>query len=112
MRSKNEKHSVLLQQVRIAPNWMSNANQQVRLRHLWGSDVYTGDSDIVAAIMHSGFYTISLPACPPAVSPVHLCEQPQHLLEAAIQPSSPPRSSSGSESDAHRACRSANMLIS
>lgn len=47
---------------------MSNTNQQVRARQLWGSDVYTQDSDLVAALMHSGFYSISLPACPPTVS--------------------------------------------
>jgi Histone deacetylation protein Rxt3 len=56
-------------QVRIAPNWMSGSNQQVRARQLWGSDVYTDDSDLVAALMHSGFYSISLNQCPPTVSP-------------------------------------------
>ena len=49
---------------------MSNTNQQVRARQLWGSDIYTEDSDLVAALMHSGFYSISLPACPPTVGPV------------------------------------------
>jgi Histone deacetylation protein Rxt3 len=63
------KSSATLLQVRIAPNWMSNTNQQVRARQLWGSDVYTEDSDLVAALMHSGFYSISLPACPPTVRP-------------------------------------------
>ncbi len=52
---------------------MSNANQQVRARQLWGSDVYTEDSDLVAALMHAGFYSISLPACPPAVSLLWWC---------------------------------------
>lgn len=54
-------------QVRIAPQWMTNTNQQVRARQLWGSDVYTEDSDLVAALMHAGFYSISLPAAPPSV---------------------------------------------
>jgi Histone deacetylation protein Rxt3 len=57
-------------QVRIAPNWMSGTNQQVRARQLWGSDVYTEDSDLVAALMHSGFYSISLNQCPPTVRPL------------------------------------------
>ena len=56
-------------QVRIAPQWMTNTNQQVRARQLWGSDVYTEDSDLVAALMHAGFYSISLPAAPPSVRP-------------------------------------------
>lgn len=56
-------------QVRIAPNWMSGSNQQVRARQLWGSDVYTEDSDLVAALLHCGFFYNSPNACPPTVSP-------------------------------------------
>lgn len=51
---------------------MSGTNQQVRARQLWGSDVYTEDSDLVAALMHSGFYSISLNQCPPTVRPLAL----------------------------------------
>eukprot|EP00208_Stichococcus_sp_RCC1054_P006746 CAMPEP_0206141198 /NCGR_PEP_ID=MMETSP1473-20131121/12087_1 /ASSEMBLY_ACC=CAM_ASM_001109 /TAXON_ID=1461547 /ORGANISM="Stichococcus sp, Strain RCC1054" /LENGTH=369 /DNA_ID=CAMNT_0053535663 /DNA_START=229 /DNA_END=1338 /DNA_ORIENTATION=+ len=57
-------------EVRIAPQWMTNTNQQVRARQLWGSDIYTEDSDLVAALMHAGFYSISLPAAPPSVAEV------------------------------------------
>lgn len=57
-------------QVRIAPQWMSNTNQQVRARQLWGNGIYTEDSDLVAALMHSGFYSISLQAPPSTVAEV------------------------------------------
>ena len=42
----------------------SSSSRQVRSRQLWGTDVYTGDSDVVAALMHTGFW---LPGstCPP-----------------------------------------------
>ena len=29
-------------------------------RHLWGTDIYTDDSDVVCALMHCGFYNASL----------------------------------------------------
>lgn len=57
-------------QVRIAPQWMSNTNQQVRARQLWGNGIYTEDSDLVAALMHSGFYSISLQSAPATVAEV------------------------------------------
>jgi Histone deacetylation protein Rxt3 len=33
---------------------------QVRARQVWGSDIYTEDSDIVAVLMHTGYYSIAL----------------------------------------------------
>lgn len=38
---------------------------QVRARQLWGNEVYTQDSDLVAVLMHCGFYNHAL-AAPPA----------------------------------------------
>jgi len=42
--------------VRIPPDGLSAANKQVRNRQLWGTDVYTDDSDLVAVLQHTGFY--------------------------------------------------------
>jgi hypothetical protein len=38
---------------------------QVRSRQLWGNEVYTQDSDLVAVLMHCGFFNHAL-ASPPA----------------------------------------------
>uniref|UniRef100_A0A7S1T5X2 Uncharacterized protein n=1 Tax=Tetraselmis chuii TaxID=63592 RepID=A0A7S1T5X2_9CHLO len=46
---------------------LSSSNRQVRGRQLWGSDVYTYDSDLVAILMHMGFYSHVLSAPPPGV---------------------------------------------
>lgn len=53
-----------LVEVKIPAECTVNTNQQVRSRQLWGTDVYTSDSDVVAALMHTGFW---LPGstCPP-----------------------------------------------
>lgn len=37
---------------------------QVRTRQLWGTDVYTSDSDLVAVLMHTGYYLPSLTISP------------------------------------------------
>lgn len=44
-------------EVRIAPEQMTAHNKQVKARQLWGCDVYTEDSDLVAVIMHMGFFS-------------------------------------------------------
>ena len=46
---------------------------QVRARQLWGNEVYTQDSDLVAVLMHCGFYNHAL-AAPPA----NIAEVPPH----------------------------------
>ena len=38
---------------------------QVRARQLWGNEIYTQDSDLVAVLMHLGYYNHAL-AAPPA----------------------------------------------
>ena len=35
---------------------MSNTNSLVRSRQLWGNEVYTQDSDLLAVLMHQGFF--------------------------------------------------------
>ncbi|KAK9365448.1 hypothetical protein V1509DRAFT_633212 [Lipomyces kononenkoae] len=43
-------------QIRIARRFLSKStNPHVGRRELWGTDVYTDDSDVVAAIYHSGY---------------------------------------------------------
>lgn len=43
-------------QVVIAPEYMVGGNKQVKSRQLWGKDVYTDDSDLVAVLLHLGYY--------------------------------------------------------
>jgi hypothetical protein len=42
-------------QVRIPAHSLTSQNRQVRSRQLWGSDIYTSDSDLVAVLMHYGY---------------------------------------------------------
>ncbi|CAI9108858.1 OLC1v1008558C1 [Oldenlandia corymbosa var. corymbosa] len=48
--------------IRIPAEHVSTANRQVRGGQLWGTDIYTDDSDLVAVLMHTGF-------CRPTASP-------------------------------------------
>ncbi len=42
--------------MRIPAHCLTSNNRQVRARQLWGSDVYTEDSDLVAVLMHCGYW--------------------------------------------------------
>jgi len=42
-------------EIRIPGHLVSSVNRKVRSRQLWGSDVYTSDSDLVAVLMHCGY---------------------------------------------------------
>ena len=44
----------------------SPSHPQVRTRQLWGTDVYTSDSDLVAVLMHTGHYLPSM-TIPPSL---------------------------------------------
>lgn len=48
----------------VAPEFLTSANDAVRMRVLWGADEYTDDSDVVAMLMHSGHFVL------PSVKPV------------------------------------------
>lgn len=50
----------------LSPHVSSPRASQVRTRQLWGTDVYTSDSDLVAALMHTGYYLPSL-TIPPSL---------------------------------------------
>lgn len=44
---------------------------QVKSRQLWGDGVYTDDSDLVAVLMHTGYYASNTAANPPQVASFH-----------------------------------------
>lgn len=52
-------------EIRIPSKLVTTLNHQVRGSQLWGTDVYTDDSDLVAVLMHTGYYrpTASQPPC-------------------------------------------------
>ncbi|KAI8058419.1 histone deacetylation protein Rxt3-domain-containing protein [Syncephalis plumigaleata] len=43
--------------VRIPSTWLTFTNPAVKQRRIWGTDIYTDDSDVVAALIHTGKYT-------------------------------------------------------
>ncbi|RKP26629.1 histone deacetylation protein Rxt3-domain-containing protein [Syncephalis pseudoplumigaleata] len=43
--------------VRIPSAWLTFTNPAVKQRRIWGTDIYTDDSDVVAALIHTGKYT-------------------------------------------------------
>ena len=58
----DEKNDVF--EVRIPAECTVSTNRQVRGHQLWGTDVYTSDSDLVAVLIHCGFYVPSLQVPP------------------------------------------------
>ncbi|KAH6558418.1 hypothetical protein KP509_1Z065200 [Ceratopteris richardii] len=68
--SKNGEGMSLVQgptiEIRIPAKLVTTQNHQVKGSQLWGTDVYTDDSDLVAVIMHTGYYRPS--ACQPPFS--------------------------------------------
>ncbi|GFR40958.1 hypothetical protein Agub_g1622 [Astrephomene gubernaculifera] len=43
-------------EIAIAPEHMTKDNKRVKARQIWGDTIYTSDSDLVAVLMHMGFY--------------------------------------------------------
>jgi hypothetical protein len=41
---------------------------QVKSRQLWGDEVYTDDSDVVAVLLHLGYYAASNVTCNPLIA--------------------------------------------
>ena len=56
--------------VSIPAEATSSANTRLRSRHLWGTDVYTADSDLVAVLTHVGYYRPN-GTVPPNLETVH-----------------------------------------
>lgn len=46
---------------------MGSNNSQVRSRQLWGVDVYTQDSDVVAVLLHTGYFSPTLASAPSSI---------------------------------------------
>jgi hypothetical protein len=70
-------------EVRIPAHCLTSNNRHVRARQLWGSDVYTEDSDLVAVLMHCGYWYHSLTHPPAQVAEVRavltpLAPQPRY----------------------------------
>jgi hypothetical protein len=44
--------------VKIAAEYLSKENKAFKERRIWGSDIYTSDSDLVCILQHSGYFKI------------------------------------------------------
>ncbi|XP_072993103.1 uncharacterized protein [Typha latifolia] len=42
-------------EIRIPAEYVTSTNRQVKGAQLWGTDIYTNDSDLVAVLMHTGY---------------------------------------------------------
>ncbi|KAI1306252.1 hypothetical protein EDD11_004838 [Mortierella claussenii] len=45
-----------LLEIRVASSYLTYDNVKVKRRELWGTDVYTDDSDVVSMLIHGGLY--------------------------------------------------------
>nr|CAD1823982.1 unnamed protein product [Ananas comosus var. bracteatus] len=50
-------------EIRVPAEYVTSTNRQVKGAQLWGTDVYTNDSDLVAVLMHTGY------CCPTSLPP-------------------------------------------
>ncbi|KAG8465599.1 hypothetical protein KFE25_002906 [Diacronema lutheri] len=60
----------------VPPQYLATAHAQrtVRLRQLWGTDVYTDDSDLLAVLVHLGFVGLhDEPPCKPLLVTLVVC---------------------------------------
>ncbi|KAG0631979.1 hypothetical protein M758_1G295700 [Ceratodon purpureus] len=55
-------------EIRIPAELATTTNRQIRGSQLWGTDVYTDDSDIVAVLLHTGYYSPSATPPPNSIS--------------------------------------------
>uniref|UniRef100_A0A7N0RBB6 Uncharacterized protein n=1 Tax=Kalanchoe fedtschenkoi TaxID=63787 RepID=A0A7N0RBB6_KALFE len=58
-------------EIRIPSEHVTATNRQVRGGQLWGTDIYTDDSDLVAVLMHTGYCRPTASPPPPAI--LELC---------------------------------------
>ncbi|XP_002988835.2 uncharacterized protein LOC9661246 [Selaginella moellendorffii] len=59
-----------LLEVRVAADLATTSNRQVRGSQLWGTDIYTEDSDLVAVLMHTGYYSPTASPPPSCISEI------------------------------------------
>ncbi|KAK1367195.1 Histone deacetylation protein Rxt3 [Heracleum sosnowskyi] len=66
-------------EIRIPAEHVIATNRQVRGGQLWGTDIYTDDSDLVAVLMHTGY-------CRPTASPPHSAIQELRAVIRVLPP--------------------------
>ncbi|KAK9162092.1 hypothetical protein Syun_002994 [Stephania yunnanensis] len=54
-------------EIRVPAEYVTATNHQVRGGQLWGTDIYTDDSDLVAVLMHTGYCRPTSTPPPPAI---------------------------------------------
>ncbi|KAJ4967177.1 hypothetical protein NE237_019026 [Protea cynaroides] len=54
-------------EIRVPAEYVIATNRQVRGGQLWGTDIYTDDSDLVAVLMHTGYCRPTASPPPPAI---------------------------------------------
>ncbi|KAI3980106.1 hypothetical protein MKX01_034712 [Papaver californicum] len=54
-------------EIRIPAECVTATNRQVKSGQLWGTDIYTDDSDLVAVLMHTGYCRLTASPPPPAI---------------------------------------------
>eukprot|EP00258_Populus_trichocarpa_P032083 XP_024448102.1 uncharacterized protein LOC7484105 isoform X1 [Populus trichocarpa] len=54
-------------EIQIPAEHITATNRQVRGGQLWGTDIYTNDSDLVAVLMHTGYFCPTASPPPPAI---------------------------------------------
>ena len=59
-------------EVKIPSEHMVNKNLAVKATQLWGTDVYTDESDVVAVLMHTGFFNSAVSEPPPILAEVQV----------------------------------------
>lgn len=64
--SENSQNGPTLE-IRIPAEHVTATNRQVRGGQLWGTDIYTDDSDLVAVLMHTGYCRPTASPPPPAI---------------------------------------------
>lgn len=60
-------------EIRIPAENVTATNHQVRGAQLWGTDVYTYDSDLVAVLMHTGYCRPTVSRPPSAIQELRAC---------------------------------------
>ncbi|XP_038981600.1 zinc finger CCCH domain-containing protein 13-like isoform X2 [Phoenix dactylifera] len=54
-------------EIRIPAEYVTSTNHQVKGAQLWGTDMYTNDSDLVAVLMHTGYCCPTSSPPPPTI---------------------------------------------
>ncbi|KAF9897267.1 hypothetical protein BX616_005897 [Lobosporangium transversale] len=72
-------------EVRVASSYLTYNNAKIKKREVWGTDVYTDDSDVVAMLIHSGFYIPPLNANSTEQDLLHPTSQQHNFVPEPIK---------------------------